>query len=316
MDLAKDSILILIENHLPDGTIPHFVTVDWVRPGEESQPPVVAWAAWKVYERSRDRDFLRSVYDALARNTDWWFMARDQDDDGLLEWHAKLESGWDNSPRWDPGIGKLESCDLNAFVLMQMKVLAQMADELGKTDQAERWLTEADALGKRMVERLYQPEENLFREIRYDTHEPVDILTLASFLPLWAGVPLEPGKAEAMIQDYLLNPRYFWSEMPFPVVACCDPRYDPANFWRGPSWLNLNYMMAEMLHRYGFHDEAEEAVRRTLDAGARNTYICEYYNSQTGEGLGVREYGWTAAFFMEMLLGRYGEQLSAGYRSS
>lgn len=305
--LAKDSVLILTENQLPNGRIPHFVTADWLRPGDDSQPPVLGWAAWKVYKRTCDMDFLRTVYDSLVRNTEWWMRCRDLDCDGLLEWAHRLESGWDNSPRWDSEFGKLETCDLNAFVLAQMNTLATMAEELGYTDEASRWRSEADEMGNRIVAKLYQPNENLFRDIRYDTHEPADIMTLASFLPLWAGVPLDHDRARAMIRDYLLNPEYFWGEVPFPVVAYCDPKYDSANFWRGPSWIHFGYMMAELLVRYDFRDEAEEAVRRLLDVGTSNTYIHEYYDSRTGEGRGVPEYGWSAAFFIEMLLRRYRE---------
>jgi neutral trehalase len=281
------------------------VTVDWIRPYEGSQPPVVAWGAWKVYERTKDIEFLRAIYRPFARNTDWWMEARDEDGDGLLEWFERLESGWDNSPRWDPEFGKLETCDLNSYVLMQMKIMAKMADELGRPDEARDWRSKADALGKRMVEKLYFPEENIFRDIRYDTHEPADILTPASFLPLWAGAPLDREKAKAMIRDYLLNPRYFYGEIPFPTVAYCDPKYDSAAFWRGPTWMNISYLLLEMLVERGFVKEAEKTAKALLDIGARNRYIYEYYDSQTGEGLGVPEYSWTAALFMEMLLGRY-----------
>ena len=305
MSLAKDSILILIENQLPDGRIPHFVTADWIQPTSETQPPILAWAAWKMYKLSADKVFLDEVYEPLALNTVWWMKNRDKDGDGLLEWAECLETGWDNSPRWDSEYGVLESCDLNSWVLMQMKVLADMADELGRPVEATDWRREAEALGKRMAEKLYSPEDNIFYEVKFDTHQPVKLLTPAAFLPLWAGVPLETNKANAMIRDYLLNPVYFFGKVPFPTVAYNEPKYDSAGYWRGPTWINIAYFMVEVLQKYGFHDEAEQAVKRLLDVGAGERYIWEYYDSKMGKGLGAQEFGWSGALFIEMLLERF-----------
>ena len=45
---------------------------------------------------------------------------------------AGVDSGWDNSPRWDNGI--VEAVDLNGWLHLDQLFLAEMARELGKDD--------------------------------------------------------------------------------------------------------------------------------------------------------------------------------------
>ncbi len=303
--LARDSVLILTENQDSQGKLPSFCAEEWNRPGEAAQPPVVAWCAWQVYQADPRRQFLEAIYEPLVRWNRWWFSNRDDDADGLAEYYDAIESGWDNSPRWDDRSLKLEATDLNSFLVVQMKALARMARELGSKRDAREWERKSAELAEKIVAVMYCPQDGIFYDVVYDTHGFHKVLTPACFLPLWAGVPIERSKADRMIEDYLLNPEHFNGPVPLPVVAASERTYAPSDYWRGPVWIHLAYFCLQTLRRYGYEQQAEEMATKLLDAAARNRFIYEYYDSQTGEGLGCAEFGWSAVFLSRMILGVY-----------
>ncbi|HYZ58328.1 MAG TPA: hypothetical protein VE544_01625, partial [Nitrososphaeraceae archaeon] len=70
---------------------------------------------------------------------------------------------------------------------------------------------------------------------------------------------------------------------------------------RGPIWINTNWALRLGLLRYGYIDRAERirqgVCRLVADQGFR-----EYYDPTTGAGLGGKNFSWTAALLIDMLL--------------
>jgi glycogen debranching enzyme len=103
---------------------------------------------------------------------------------------------------------------------------------------------------------------------------------------------------------HLTNPAEFWTEWPLPTVAVSDSHFDPMQMWRGPTWVNINYLFIEALTRCGQHDLARQLRRKTLDLLMRHPDIYEYYNPLTGERppKAAPMYGWSAAVFIELAI--------------
>lgn len=298
--LANEFLVALCENQEPDGKIPHFVCATWNRPGE-SQPPLIAWSAWRLYERYRNKELIRDVYEPLVRMVDWWFENRDEDGDGLAEYQHALESGWDDSPRFDRG--RIAAVDLNAYLNREMRLLAKMAAVLARDSEAPAWEKRAAEHAKVIYARLFDPETHVFYDRLVGEDRLHKVLTPASFAPLWAEVPLPKGAAHEMIAKYLTNPKRFFGSRPFPVVAYSDPHYVPGKWWRGPVWPNIAWAMTEVLRLHGFTKEHKEAVRRLLEMMTRHPELCELYDSATGAALGAQGLCWTCAVFMELAVG-------------
>jgi len=301
--LALDILRVLFINQEEDGRIPHFVCVTWKRPGGISQPPILSWACWLYYLDTMDDTFLKEAYDKLRKSNEWWFKYRDPDGDGLCVYHDGLESGWDNSPRWDKG--RVEAVDLNSFLLLETRILAKMAEKLGLNDDVEYFRSRGRLIEDGILKTLYDDEDNIFYDVYPETHEYSRVLTLACFIPLWVGVGISGNKARSMIEEYLLNPKHFYGEIPLPIVAYSDPAYEHNNFWRGPVWYNIAYIILQVLWRYGYREEASAIAEKLLRIAEKQPYIYEYYDSKTGEGLGAKSYGWTAATIIELTLKNY-----------
>jgi len=306
---AQQAIEVLLQNPATFGAPPECVG-RYTRTAA-GQAPIEAWAAWRVYQASRDRAFLERVYGWSKLNNQYWFSYRDADGDGLCEWRNGGQIG-DDSPRWDKAgvvrnckdMGEYESPDLNGFLHGQMCHLALMAGELGHTEQAREWEARAEELRGKMLSTLYFPEDDCFYDVDLLTHQPQRVIAPNHFIPLWAGV--SPGKEEAelMIRRYLLDPAHFWGETPFPSISFTHPAYEPYGYWRGRIWPHFAYWMVETLWAYGFQAEADLAAERLINMIARWPYLQENYSGD-GQPSGIPEYNWTAATTILLLQRAY-----------
>jgi neutral trehalase len=130
-------------------------------------------------------------------------------------------------------------------------------------------------------------------------------------MPLFAGVA-KPERARRMIHEHLLNPDEFWLAFPVASYAKTEPDYYQGSHhecnWRGSTWAPTNYMIFQGLRAYGYQAEARELATRLFNmALLKNAVLREYYNAETGEGLGqTRFWGFTSLYYgmlLESILG-------------
>ena len=294
--LAEDSILLLTENLRIDGKIPHFICSTWMRP-YDSQPPLVGWAALRLIKQRNNMGFAKRVLDKLLKNNEWWLTQRITCF-GLISCSSGMETGWDNTPRLDKG--PVLALDMNSYLLIQMRAACEIAKLVGKNNLAEQINTQADNYAERMLEVFYDPEDNIFKDVLLTTGEKLSIITPASFLPLLADVPLEIKKIHEMLETYLLNPDYFYGEIPFASVAYNEPEYREDEYWRGPTWMPVAYLMLDILKKYNYGNQYYHSMQKLYSVVLKDGNLRELYNSRTGEGMGSYEQGWTAAIFIKL----------------
>ena len=294
--LVKDFLLQFAVNQRCDGKFPQFLCSTWVRPAE-TQPALIGWATMRFIEHCKEYHFLRQMFHALEHNNNWWLSAR-MTSCGLVKCPHGLETGQDDSPRFDRGATL--ATDMNSYLLNQLNATAELARILGETDKAAHWRGEADKLSSAMLRTLYCDEDNLFYDVDPSTDEFIKIVSPVSLLPLWAGVALPEEKSLDMIERYLLSPDYLFGEIPFPSVAYNQDSYQADQWWRGPTWLPEAWLMLETLEKYGYTKEASDARQRLYDMLLKDVAMHELFHSQTGEGLGSEEQGWTCAIFLKL----------------
>ena len=108
-----------------------------------------------------------------------------------------------------------------------------------------------------------------------------------------------------LVEEHLINPKEFWTKFPIPTVAASEPKFNPQGYWRGPMWMNINWMLHRGLLRYGFKAVADELLQKTI-AAVKKSGFREYYNPLTGEGLGARQFGWST-LVVDMIKGGKGQ---------
>lgn len=115
----------------------------------------------------------------------------------------------------------------------------------------------------------------------------------------------------------LTDPAHFWPAYPVPTVSRFDPKYDPLAMWRGPSWVNINFLLKEGLQRIGEDALAAELRCRTLEMMLAGDDLYEYYHPETREvpPKAAPLYGWSSALFIEMAIEESAALHSAPSRS-
>ena len=138
-DFAKDQLILLLREWYmhPNGQLPAY---EWAF--GDVNPPVHAWAAWRVYkiERrvrgKRDRGFLESVFHKLLLNFTWWVNRKDPEGNNIFQGGFL---GLDNIGVFDrstplPTGGHLEQSDGTSWMGMYCLNMLAIALELAKED--------------------------------------------------------------------------------------------------------------------------------------------------------------------------------------
>ena len=315
--LAEEELINLFKAQKPDGRIPHeiflskelcklFWNVDDYSPWT-TQPPVIAIAVKRLMEAGCSRDFLKIAFNALDKYDKWFRKERDADDDQLMAYVDYLESGWDNSVRWDYAISRynrehakykyyknirmtpVEAIDLNCFIYIQRKVLSEIAARLGIRNKEYTELAKITLDGIRKY--MWDPSTNFYYDIYEDSHKMIKVKSPAAFITLFAGIATKE-QAEKIIK-HLFNPNEFWTKFPLPTVSADNPKYNPKDYWRGRSWINQVWFTYFGLKKYGFLDEARKLAQRVLDIMSEGPTCNENYDSSTGKPLGAIDFGWS-----------------------
>jgi glycogen debranching enzyme len=179
--------------------------------------------------------------------------------------------------------------------------LAWLWRQLGEDD--DRAASAANRLRKALGGR-WDEDAAVFRELDLHSGEEEVVGTVGELMPLYAGVPDE-RQVLRLLDEALWEPsRYGPSpEAPWAVttVSKSSPDFDARRYWRGPVWININWFLVRGLERAGLMAEAEELRRMTVRLVEASGFS-EYYHPSTGEPLGSRDFSWSAALTLDLLL--------------
>ncbi|MGP4111083.1 MGH1-like glycoside hydrolase domain-containing protein [Streptomyces sp. 4N509B] len=211
--------------------------------------------------------------------------------------HGYLDDHLDGGP--EPPFA-VEDPGLNALLVAAEHALAEIAAALGEdpTDHQVR----AEERTTALVKRLWHPEEGLFLAHDVLTDEPIGERSAAGLLPLL--LPGLPREIAAALARTARGPHFGLGPTgPARLAPSYDltgRAFDPARYWRGPAWFNVNWLLHLGLTRHGEHELAER-LRAAAVTTAGATDCAEYVDPFTGRARGARGFGWTAALTIDLL---------------
>jgi hypothetical protein len=297
-DVGWDQLMVHFHLQEPGGCLP-----DGVRAEESGwnfcKPPIHGWALRKMMRGNRslagDTAKLKALYPKLARWTRWWLDSRDSDGDGLPEYHHGNDSGWDNATVFDAGF-PLCGADLQAFLVVQMDVLAELAEKLGKGRDADRWRRRAEGHLERMIEVLWDGDQ--FRGKKAGTYEvPPAEGCLLNHMPIVLGKRL-PKAIRDKVAEFLKPDGKFVTEYGPATEAVDSPSYIESGYWRGPIWGPEVVLLADGLHRGGYKGYAREIARRYCKMCRMTDTFAENYDPTTGQPLCDPAYTWGSSAYL------------------
>ena len=334
---AKKELLSLVAKQFTNGMIPHmnywqepektnFPKIDWGKEDSSSitQPPMLAYAVWQIYQKDQDLEFLSNIYGHIKRFYDYLLKERDPRGHHLVSIINPDESGEDNSPRFDLPlnlppkqtieenykkrlelISKNHKCNFdapfcmknffwakdvpfNSILVENLKILSSIADRLNFDEESEYYQNQASLIKGAM--RNLMLEDGIFWSTYGKDYKKIKVKTWAILSPLFAKVATD-SEAKSLIKNYFLNPDEFYLPFILPTTSKSDPAFDPNGFWRGPIWMSLNWIVFKGLKNYGFQMEAKYLLDCSIKLLEKSGFR-EQYDPFTGEGYGARNFTW------------------------
>jgi neutral trehalase len=149
------------------------------------------------------------------------------------------------------------------------------------------------------LEELWDETYALYLSRDYMTNKLMKSPTIASLMPIYAGTIT--AERLAKLVKILTNDHAFWLKYPVPSVPRNFRSFDQNRYWQGPTWVNTNWLIIDGLRRAGELALADKLTAKTLEMVEKHG-IWEYYNPHTGKGLGAKDFSWTAALTLDLLL--------------
>jgi glycogen debranching enzyme len=205
--------------------------------------------------------------------------------------------GWDNRVLHDASPFQVVDPGFNAILIRSASDLSALAHELGETELADANRARAER-GLAALDSLWSDAHGQYLCRDRTTGELIDSASIGGILPVFAAVP----KPRAHEVARTIERQAKVARFPIPSHDPADPRFEAKRYWRGPSWLVMNYMIADGLRREGENAVADHIVNTSLELITRSGFA-EYYDPLTGEACGGGRFTWTAAMVVEFLRG-------------
>ena len=296
------------------------------------QPPMLAQAVERVAEIAHDPAFAPPLMAALDNYHNWLAQNRAPDADGLLVIVSPYESGADQSPTFDEAMGirgragrwrlgfkdrwldlrnwlndydptkmldaghfHVKDSMVNALYADSLATMARLHRRQGNDQSAAAYAGLASHVTDSMLIKMLDRSDAIFRSLIGREERRSEPLTVLGLVPLiLEGIPREV--AADIAERQLRSHDRFSLRYPAPSVAASEPSFDPRGtglIWRGPTWVNTNWLLWRGLHRHGEAELAGQLADATI-AMVAQAGLREFYNPHSGQGLGAESFGWSA----------------------
>lgn len=215
-DFAKRQLILMSREWYmhPNGQLPAY---EW--DFQDVNPPVLAWAAWRVYKIDAlwsgepDLEFLNGIFHKMLLNFTWWINRKDEEGRNVFQGGFL---GLDNISVFDrsqplPLGGNIDQSDATAWMAFYCTLMMKIALELSKTnpvyqDMATKFFEHFLRIAAAMTNigngySLWNEEEGFFYDLLHLPDESVTSLkvrSLVGLLPLFAVETLEPEMLHRM----------------------------------------------------------------------------------------------------------------------
>lgn len=155
---------------------------------------------------------------------------------------------------------------------------------------------------------LWCPECKQFESLDMASGQLIHSATAAGFLPLFGGAAsLEQAQIiYETIDSVAFCALHQGNCFTIPNYDMTREDFDSRNYWRGPVWININWMISKGLKGYGYKEKAEAMKRDMIQLPIRFGFH-EYFDSRTGKGYGSDGFSWTTALFLDLVYEYYSE---------
>lgn len=298
-DVAWDEFMVMFDNQNEKGQIPDLIGRGY-KLWDFVKPPIHGWTLrrmMKSYELSQAQQ--KEAYLVLGKHTNYWMNERDSNKNGLPEIYHGNDSGWDNGSEYDVNgevklVASRETPSIYAYLIIQMDVLSELAQTLGKNEEAREWTKKTDELMQNMLTNNWNGKRFFSRDIDNNTTSE-NTQSLMAYLPIILGDKL-PVDIRKTLVDELKNGGYV-TDWGLATEHPESSQYISDGYWRGPIWAPPTIIITDGLEQLGEHELAKEIALKFCDLCTKNGFN-ENFDAVTGDALRDVAYTWTASVFL------------------
>jgi hypothetical protein len=200
----------------------------------------------------------------------------------------------------------------SAIFIASNAALLDLADVAGASaddrEQLTRWLDR----GREGLASRFDAQSGVCVDYDVRAGEDIRVRTFADFAPLFARTA-DTGQQAAQMrlldsEDFCGHPRLRWPLLPSTSPA--EPGFQPHDYWRGPVWPVISWLLWQSLSLLGYADRADEMRSDSLSQIAAAGELNEYFEPFTGEPLGSPQQSWTAAVTLDWVASDHGGEAS------
>lgn len=187
----------------------------------------------------------------------------------------------------------------NALWAWSELALAEIARALGRNPDGHQ--REAERITTELVDQLWSTDSEIFLARDKRSGRLLGERTVAGLIPLL--LPQLPAGVRDALCATLTGPSFGAGQLGIrgvPSFDLTDRRHNPRRYWRGPTWLNTTWLVAEGLRAHGA-DALAHRLRDDMVALVANAGLREYFNPRTGSGHGTSNFSWSAALLLHVL---------------
>ncbi len=208
--------------------------------------------------------------------------------------------GFGRDRNWEPSaIGaespfRVSDPGMTAILLRAERDLLELADRLALTDRIPAIRSRVGSL-ERGLEGLWSEEAGAYCSRDLRTGKVAGEVNSATFLAFYAGLGEGPRADRLRHHFDRIADRVRFT---VPSYDPAEARFEPRRYWRGPTWIVINRLIAMGLEESG-DGQRSERIRRDSAALIGKAGFREYYDPLTGDGCGGDSFSWTAAMWLD-----------------
>jgi len=198
---------------------------------------------------------------------------------------------------------KIKDIVFNSILYVANKNLKEIGEILNKdTSEIKKWEKRAN---KHFIQYTcpHPKSECLFYDYDIVADKRITKRSVSSLIPLYTGV-LDKKMAK-IILNWLTHAHYCGDGTckysAVPTIDIHSPYFTSVTYWRGPIWVNVNWLIYHGLREYKYYDRAKE-IKDAITKLITDHGFYEYFDPLKGDGIGGNNFSWTAALLIDLLM--------------
>ncbi|KAF9566233.1 glycoside hydrolase [Agrocybe pediades] len=271
--------------------------------------------------------YLKDIYQPLKRHYEWFRRtqrgqikqysrkARSRTEGyrwrGRSELHV-LTSGMDDYPRGPPHAGELH-LDLISWMAFFSRTMRDIASFVGEKEDEITFKENEKAILDNIEDLHWNEEQKMYCDVNVDNEDESYHVCHKGYLSLFPFLlELLPPSSPHLgaILDLVRDPEHLWSPYGIRSLSASHPEFGKGeNYWKGPIWIQMNYLALRALHKTyaaqeGPYQEKAKQIYKELRQNVvdnvvkeyeRTGYVWEQYDAINGKGRRSHPFtGWTS----------------------